>query len=107
MRRQPAGEIPSARPGTQRGGVRGAAQATGKSARSRGLLLIEGKTQQPLAEAMAGDIVAVAKVEELGIGDTIAITNHAPHLPRPSYPNPLFGLAVEPKARGDEQKISG
>src|SRR5581483_11414728 len=30
-----------------------------------------------------------------------------PQLPRPSYPTPMFGLAVEPKARGDEQKISG
>src|SRR5205807_6778121 len=30
----------------------------------------------------------------------------APQLPRPAFPTPMFGLAVEPKARGDEQKIS-
>jgi elongation factor G len=32
---------------------------------------------------------------------------HAPKLPAPRFPLPMFGLAVEPKARGDEQKISG
>src|SRR5205823_8664533 len=31
---------------------------------------------------------------------------NAPKLPKPIFPLPMFGLAVEPKARGDEQKIS-
>src|SRR5205085_3549508 len=57
-------------------------------------------------EAGPGDIVAIAKVEGLEIGDTIAHTNHAPKLSPPTVPNPMFGLAVEPKNRGDEQKIS-
>jgi elongation factor G len=80
---------------------------TGKSSRTGGLLQMQGKQQKPVPEAIAGDIVAVAKVEDLGIGDTVAGNTHAPKLPRPTYPNPMFGLAVEPKARGDEQKISG
>src|SRR5262249_35241569 len=50
--------------------------------------------------------VAVAKVEDLHIGDTVAAHANAPKLPRPTFPTPMFGLAVEPKARGDEQKIS-
>lgn len=79
---------------------------TGKSSRSGGLLLMQGKTQKPVTEAVAGDIVAVAKVEDLHIGDTIAAKPDAPRLPRPTFPTPMFGLAVEPKARGDEQKIS-
>src|SRR5262249_2299140 len=41
------------------------------------------------------------------IGDTVAANANAPKLPRPGFPTPMFGLAVEPKARGDEQKISG
>ena len=82
-------------------------QRTGKSSRSGGLLLMQGKTQKPITEAIAGDIVAVAKVEDLGIGDTLGTAAHGPKLPRIAYPNPMFGLAVEPKARGDEQKISG
>jgi elongation factor G len=80
---------------------------TGKSARSGGLLQMQGKQQKPVPEAIAGDIVAVAKVEDLHIGDTIASSANVPKLPRPSFPTPMFGLAVEPKARGDEQKISG
>jgi elongation factor G len=80
---------------------------TGKSSRTGGLLQMQGKQQKPVTEAIAGDIVAVAKVEELAIGDTVASSGHAPKLPRPAFPTPMFGLAVEPKARGDEQKISG
>ncbi|MBL8792860.1 MAG: elongation factor G [Planctomycetia bacterium] len=80
---------------------------THKSARSGGLLVMQGKTQKPVTEAIAGDIVAVAKVEDLHIGDTVGANANIPQLPRPTFPLPMFGLAVEPKARGDEQKISG
>jgi len=80
---------------------------TGKSSRSGGLLSLQGKSQKAMSDAIAGDIVAVAKVEDLGIGDTIATNPQAPKIPRPAFPTPMFGLAVEPKARGDEQKISG
>jgi elongation factor G len=80
---------------------------TGKSSRTGGLLQMQGKTQKPVTEAIAGDIVAVAKVEDLHIGDSISTAAGAPKLTLPAYPTPMFGLAVEPKARGDEQKISG
>jgi elongation factor G len=79
----------------------------GKSARLSGLILMQGKTQKTLQNASAGDIVAVAKVEDLHIGDTLAVSKDAPRLPKMTFPLPMFGLAVEPKARGDEQKISG
>jgi elongation factor G len=80
---------------------------TGKSSRTGGLLQMQGKTQKTIPEAIAGDIVAVAKVEDLGIGDTVGASASTPKLARPSFPTPMFGLAVEPKSRGDEQKISG
>jgi elongation factor G len=80
---------------------------TGKSSRTGGLLQIQGKQQKTVPEAIAGDIVAVAKVEDLHLGDTVAASADAPRLPPLTFPTPMFGLAVEPKARGDEQKISG
>jgi elongation factor G len=80
---------------------------TGKSARTGGLLQVQGKTTKNVTEAIAGDIVAVAKVEDLHMGDTVSSGATAPTLPKPTFPTPMFGLAVEPKARGDEQKISG
>ena len=78
----------------------------GKTARVSQLLMIQGKTNQPVAEAYPGDIIAVAKVEDLHIGDTVAFNKDAPKLPAPEFPKPMYGLAVEPKNRGDEQKIS-
>jgi elongation factor G len=78
----------------------------GKSTHLGGLLRVQGKGNEAVNEAYAGEIVALPKVEGLHIGDTIAGSANAPKLPAPSFPLPMFGLAVEPKARGDEQKIS-
>src|SRR5204863_3664317 len=82
-------------------------ERTGKSSRNTGLLQVQGKSQQNLSEVVPGDIVAVAKIEDLHIGDTVGTAAGIGHLPGLSFPTPMFGLAVEPKARGDEQKISG
>jgi elongation factor G len=79
---------------------------TGQTLRVGHLLEVQGKNTSPVHEAGPGDIVALAKVEGMEIGDTIAYTNHVPQLPPPVFPTPMFGLAVEPKNRGDEQKIS-
>jgi elongation factor G len=80
---------------------------TGKSARVAGLLLMQGNKHTTLSEAVPGAIFAVTKVEDLRIGDTVSNHAGAPKLPALTFPTPMFGLAVEPKARGDEQKISG
>lgn len=79
---------------------------TGQTLRVGHLLEAQGKQTNQVHEAGPGDIVGIAKVEGLEIGDTIAYTNHAPKLPPPTFPTPMFGLAVEPKNRGEEQKIS-
>jgi len=78
----------------------------GQTHRVGHLLEAQGKATTQVHEAGPGDIVAIAKVEGLEIGDTIGYTHHAPRLPLPHFPTPMFGLAVEPKTRGDEQKIS-
>lgn len=80
---------------------------TDRSGRASALLLMQGNKHANLPEAIPGDIFAVAKVEDLHIGDTVSNHAHAPRLAGLSFPVPMFGLAVEPKARGDEQKISG
>jgi len=79
---------------------------THKTAHLGTLLRVQGKVQQNDTEAGPGEIIAVAKVEDLRIGDTLAGSANAPVLPWPAYPEPMYGLACEPKARGDEQKIS-
>ena len=79
---------------------------TGNTLRIGHLLEVQGKATSQVHEAGPGDIVGIAKVEGLEIGDTVAYTHNAPKLPPPTFPTPMFGLAVEPKNRGDEQKIS-
>lgn len=70
---------------------------------------LQGKEHREADAIIAGDIGAVAKIEEIHTGDVLH-DDHAldtVHLQAVSYPTPMFGLAVTPKARGDEQKISG
>lgn len=69
---------------------------------------LQGKEHQEATELIAGDIGAVAKLEELHTGDIIRDDPRAVALkPQPVlYPTPMYGLAITPKARGDEQKIS-
>jgi len=79
---------------------------SGQALRISHLYEVQGTKTSPIHEAVPGDIIAVAKVDGLEIGDTLAYSPQAPKLPVPVFPTPMFGVAVEPKNRGDEQKIS-
>ncbi len=67
------------------------------------LLNVQANDTQPIDQASAGDIVAVAKVEELHTGLSLGELT----MPGIRYPTPMVGLAVTPKSRGDEGKLSG
>jgi elongation factor G len=69
------------------------------------LQLLQGKQQVPVAELKAGDIGAVAKLRDTATGDTIAAKDHAITIPHIDYPEAAIAFAVEPKARGDEDKL--
>src|SRR5688572_8386032 len=69
---------------------------------------LQGKDHKEADAIIAGDIGAVAKIEEIHTGDVLH-DDHAldsVHLRPLSFPKPMYGLAITPKARGDEQKIS-
>ena len=74
--------------------------------RVAGLFLLQGKTQEPAGEVQAGDIVAVAKLKETQTGDTLSTKADKVLLPAIVFPIPSISFAIEPKARGDEGKIS-
>src|SRR5207249_6266475 len=78
----------------------------GRQARGGGMFIVQGKTTKALTEAVAGDIIALAKMEDLHVGDTLGTNANVGKMPHPGFPMPMFALAVEPKNRGDEQKIS-
>ena len=70
------------------------------------LLLLRGK-QQTSAEALgAGDIGAVVKLKETQTGDTLCDEKTPLRLPEITFPQPVISFAVEPKAKGDEDKMS-
>jgi len=80
---------------------------SGKSSRTGQLFRPQGKEMENCDGAVAGDIVVVAKVEDLELGDTIGPAGAKLLMPELVFPKPMTALAVEPKSRGDEQKISG
>ncbi len=67
---------------------------------------VVGKETEEVKKLVAGDIMALAKVEEIETGDVLHEDNTPMYRSMPPTPTPMFSLAVEPKARGDEQKIS-
>jgi elongation factor G len=70
------------------------------------LLAIQGKHQRGLDSAHAGDIVAVAKLKETLTGDTLS-DEKSPFVVQPAgLPQSVISFAIEPKAKGDEEKIT-
>ena len=70
-----------------------------------GLFTLRGKEQQPLAEAQAGDIFAVAKLAHTATGDTLAPKGTPVTLPVEPAPPPALSIAIVPKSKGDEDKL--
>ena len=72
------------------------------------LLSLMGKEQTEMEQAIPGDICTVARVDDL-VRDAVLHDSHDEdhfHLHPETYPMPLFGLALSPQKRGDEQKLS-
>ncbi len=75
-----------------------------KGARPGHLLKFQGSDHKDIDEGICGDIFAIAKLD-LHIGDTVFIEHCEGKVAMPRLPVPMFSLAIEPKARGDETKI--
>jgi elongation factor G len=71
------------------------------------LFKIQGKESVEIKQAVAGDIIALAKVEEIQTGDVLHTEIRPMVRALLPFPTPMYSLAVSPKSRGDEQKISG
>src|SRR5262245_45223091 len=65
-------------------------------------LEVQGAETKPVDSASAGDIIAIAKMEELHTGTSLGVAE----LPKIPFPTPMVGLAVTPKSRNDEAKLS-
>jgi elongation factor G len=69
------------------------------------VLVLRGKTQEHVPSLAAGDIGAVAKLENTATGDTLATKEKPLKLPAVEYPRPPYNLAVTPKGKNDVDKM--
>src|SRR6476646_8018613 len=69
------------------------------------LVSFSGKEIEHVQEFGPGDIGAVAKLKETRAGDWLAARDEPIEMPRPKLPAPVMAFAVEPKSRGDEEKV--
>ncbi len=68
--------------------------------------VIQGKTTTPIAELRAGDLGVVAKLKETLTGDTLGEKASPILYPKVKLAEPAISFAIEPKSRGDEDKLS-
>src|SRR6187401_212567 len=70
------------------------------------LIALQGKTPTNVPEIKAGDIGAVAKLKDTKTNDTLAEKAAGIVFETIGFPEPVLSYAIEPKSRGDEDKIS-
>ncbi|MFQ5956517.1 MAG: elongation factor G [Candidatus Brocadiales bacterium] len=78
-----------------------------KNEKAGQIFKVIGKEQQAVERAIAGDIVAMSKVEEINISDTLCNSKKPFSFAPIAFPTPMVSLAIEPKSKGAEQKLSG
>jgi elongation factor G len=79
---------------------------SGQNIRLGQLIDVQGGKYDPVDEAGPGEIVAVVKVADLHIGNTLTDGSEDIVMPPLAFPRPMIGLAVEPKSRADQAKIA-
>jgi len=67
---------------------------------------LQGKTQKPVEALGPGEIGVVAKLKDTLTGDTLSDEAQPVILPGIAFPEPAISFAIQPKSRGDEDKIS-
>ena len=69
------------------------------------LLQVNGKKQTPVADATAGDLVAVPKLKSTQVGDTLCAAGGTTVCAPINFPSPVISFAVTAKTQADEDKI--
>ncbi|MBZ5638642.1 MAG: elongation factor G [Acidobacteriia bacterium] len=78
----------------------------GAAERLGAVSILQGKQLVSVPELRAGDLGVVAKLKETRTGDTLADPAHPIQYPAVAFPAPSISFALEPKSKGDEEKIS-
>src|ERR1700722_20216931 len=70
------------------------------------IYLLNGRDRAAVGELNSGDIGATVKLKNTHTGSTLCLTTRPVKLPEPEYPKPSLHAALQPKARGQEDKIA-
>lgn len=79
---------------------------TGETQRLHQLFTLRGREQLPVNGAAAGDIVAVAKLDDVATGDILAADGKEPELERPIPPKGFHRVVLSPASSADDDKLS-
>ncbi|MGE3618887.1 MAG: elongation factor G [Acidimicrobiia bacterium] len=79
---------------------------TGTVERLHGLFAVRGKDHEPVAQVVAGDIGAVAKLTGTATGDTLAPKGTPVVVPPVEQPDPVLSIAVVPRTQADDDKLA-
>lgn len=78
----------------------------GKTERIGRMLQMHANERTEIKSAVAGDIVALVGLKDTTTGETLCDPKHAVILEKMDFPEPVIKVAVEPKTKGDQQKMS-
>jgi len=78
----------------------------GKTERIGRMLQMHANERTEIKSAVAGDIVALVGLKDTTTGETLCDQKHAVILEKMDFPEPVIKVAVEPKTKGDQQKMS-
>ena len=70
------------------------------------MLLMHANNREEIKEAYAGDIIAVIGLKDSRTGDTLCDPNKQVVLERMEFPEPVIEMAIEPKTKGDQEKMA-
>ncbi|MEQ1944355.1 elongation factor G [Mesorhizobium sp. VNQ89] len=77
----------------------------GKKERIGRMLQMHSNSREDIEEAFAGDIVALAGLKDTTTGDTLCDPLNPVILERMEFPDPVIQIAIEPKTKGDQEKM--
>ena len=78
----------------------------GRKERIGRMMMMHSNNREEIEEAFAGDIIALAGLKETTTGDTLCDIKEPVILETMTFPDPVIEIAVEPKTKGDQEKMS-
>jgi elongation factor G len=79
---------------------------SGRTERIGRILMMHANDREEVSEVYAGDIAAAVGIKQVITGDTLAAPDAPVHLEKIVFPEPVIKVAVEPKTKADQEKMS-